>query len=319
MRPTPPPHGGRYPTPIPFPDHSEYWDHYQVAQLADAIEAVSNEIYIKALRELGWESEEHQYLLSLLYEVATRAQVYSTAVEFSHNVYQDTLFELFNLEEAVNQAAPEMLCGTLSAELREKFGLVKYYVEELLWQYRVDGYYDNNGPWANPPGVRPASLATSLDQSVVVLGTENFFQNEAEVLACQNFRFRWSKPHQEHVWDLFQKGQETWADQLVIRGRSNGLVGRNGIAGISEILVNYLDGSQENLVDIAKHIRHPNLTHNGQLKLANEQDEIALPLDSRKWVESIRIRADSWISPDQDVELGLSLIQDRRMNLNPRL
>ncbi len=295
--------------PVRFPNYGDYWDRQEIEQLADSLEVLSSRLYTEAERELSADTAWNNQALSLMYDVTLAAQIYSDAVEQSRNVYSDTLYELFNLEEAITLATAHILCGDLSPRIRNSFSQMKYYVAELLWQYRVD---ENSrvtpmtSPELSSQSFTPASRSVSTFRNPVL---EN---SDGETLACQDYSFRWARPHDEVYWAVADTNIGLNATSLIVATPgTSGRVGRNGIAGISDLVVYYSDGTTEDLVLLAEELRDNHLYKDG-LRLTDERDRIELPLDSSKQVEAITMTADSWIAPEIDVPLMLTLKGDAR-------
>jgi hypothetical protein len=293
--------------PIRYPINDGYWDQYDIAQTADMIEILATRIYMLAERELANQTEWNDRALSNLYDVVQAAQFYSSAVQQSRNVYTDTLNELFNLEETINVAASQILCGPISRQLRDNFANMKYYVSELLWQYRIDPTYaDARGRMS---AVGQQKLQANVQLQVAMANESLIEQNFENILTCQNYNFRWSKPHYDAVWNVAADNDRVMASALTIQGRGLlGHKGKTGIAGISQLVVTYTDGRAENLIVTAKLNRDPHVAKNGSLKLVSDADRIVIPLDLRRAVESVYVKADSWVSLREDVALSFALI-----------
>jgi hypothetical protein len=280
--------------------------------LADTLEQLSYSLYAISLQELSAPTPWNQETISLLYDLVYAAQTYNDAVTASRNVYADTLYELFNLEDAVNQAATRVLCGPVSPRIRDNFIQLKYYVEELLYQYRLDPTYDNGvAPLAGIIGGAAAGASSQMQSAFAASALGNL-----DIMACDSFSFRWAKPHDEVYWDIGLQNAQLTADQLVVGASStNGRRGTNGIAGITSLNVYYTDGTAVDLVAQARYQRDPHVHTNGQLRLINDLDSITLPLDPRRSVETVYMKADSWLAPDMPVELSMSLA--RKSSVRP--
>src|SRR5690606_17688799 len=158
----------------------------------------------------------------------------------------------FNLEEAIALASARVLCGPVSAVIRDNIAQMKYYVAELLWQYRLDPAYDNmtlagllDGGVANGTNANDiAWVSTDWENtSVAVLMGE---WTEGDILACEANSFRWSKPHDEVYWDIGLQNSMVYADKISISTiNTKGRRGTNGVAGITSLWVYYADGSSE--------------------------------------------------------------------------
>ena len=100
------------------------------------MEALSQRLYEEAEYEMDGHDDWSNQALSALYDVSIAAQVYSDALDRkSLNYINETLYELFNLEEAVNEASTYFDSYLVSDYLRENFKYLQYHVQELLYQY----------------------------------------------------------------------------------------------------------------------------------------------------------------------------------------
>lgn len=115
----------------------DFFDRLQVLELQDALEAIAHEVHALSARELVSAAKGRE-TVSAMYDVVVAAQIFTDALARTANPYRDTLYELFNLEEAVRIAELSMTSAPLSSTARNNFAEIKYYVSELLWQYRLD-------------------------------------------------------------------------------------------------------------------------------------------------------------------------------------
>jgi hypothetical protein len=294
-RPLPPP-PPRYViiAPFPYPDYADYWDVDDIYQMAAWVETYAFRIYEAMRPELSAPTPWNLETLSAMYDVVEASRIYFDAVDRSVNVYRDTIYELFYLEETVRIAQVRVLCGPLSEYVRDNFNQMKYFVDELLWQYRLD-FND-----------QVFTLNSTLD-------VNRDFDVDEDIVACESYNFPWPKPHRSVYWDL--RGSEGFvrADTLVLSSLNAGHEqGRSGVARISSLVVDYSDGSREDLIARARTHRDPHFNHKGELILGSPTDQIFIPINSFKDIKGIAITADSWIAASIDAVLSLALVRDGR-------
>ncbi|MGE3387273.1 MAG: hypothetical protein AB7K41_11140 [Bdellovibrionales bacterium] len=283
--------------PLPFPDDGHYWDNDNIYEIAALVESLTYNVYTAALQDLNEPDAWNQETLGLLYDVVEAARIYFDAVRVAPNVTRDTLFELFNLEDAVKAVAPRILCGPLSAYVRDNFGQVKYYIDELLWQYRLDPHYSSI-----------TNNTFGVLQDLVTAETAGFALDNDELLTCESFSFPWSKPHREVYWDLSQSDSTAMADTLVVGVlNAQDQKGKNGVGALSRAVVYYMDGTSEDLLLNARRRADPHVRPSGQLLLVDSADRLYLPLDPNRPIMGIDVVADSWISPNVDAVLSFAL------------
>ena len=124
--------------------------------------------------------------------------------------------------------------------------------------------------------------------------------------ACMQVGFKWSKPHRKVLWNFSERDQPLNANVLSLRAiNTEGKRGKNGVAGISSLVVFYASGLQEDMIDYAHESGHmrDHIARNGHLFLKNEADEIRLPVRPNDPVVGVYMKADSWIAPRTPVFL----------------
>ncbi len=123
--------------PIPYPIYYDrYWSWAEINQAAGALENHSQNFYEQAERELWQNSPWNNEALNAFYDMVEAAQIYNDALDrYSYN-YRDTLYELFNLEEKMNEAKVYVNSGYLNRDLVNSFSWIEYHVQQLLWNYR---------------------------------------------------------------------------------------------------------------------------------------------------------------------------------------
>src|SRR5690606_23201562 len=155
---------------------------------------------------------------------------------------------LFNLEEAVALASARVLCGPVSAVIRDNIAHMKYYVAELLWQYRLDPAYEMAFAGLIDSGAvgmaTPDMDWTSTDWETMPIPALMGEWAEGDILACEANSFRWSKPHDEVYWDIGLENAMVYADKISISTiNTRGRRGKNGVAGITSLWIYYADGT----------------------------------------------------------------------------
>ncbi len=270
-----------------WPSTSRRWNINDVVNVADNLEAEFAHIY-----NMVYDGRfGNTVLAQKAYELWHAAQVYSDAVEFYNSSFHFTVYELFNLEEKVLAFGQELNRYAGYSRLKSHFNISRFYVNELLWQYRqqlgpIDQWrdrIDEDDSWRNNPSDEWGDVGESDSYN--------------------SFYFWWAKPHRMATWSLEASSR---IDTLTIEvGDVGGLRGKNGVAGISHIILKYADGSEYDLVQTS----HNNYSNRSdQLVLENEGDflQVVNP-NPNLLVSSIEIQADSWVSPDVDVELVVNL------------
>ncbi len=316
---------------VPYPNDGNYYDQYNVLDMATNVENLAFQIYQVAQVELQDQTDWNLETLSELYDVTTAAQNYLSAVNASSNVFVDTIDQLFSLEDLVNKAGARILCAPVSSKLRDNFSQLKYYVQELLWQYRLDTSYSrrsissatlsssmdsatnagsnmSTGTSSDISGATPdMSAASAFDQPSDMSAAADLAN--ADILSCDASSFQYSRPYQEVTFDITaaSNNQTVAADTLSIGALSTrGLRGTNGIGGIVALIVTYSDGTQDDMIQVAASLGDQHF-RKGQLVLNNDQDRIDLPVNTQKSVESIYVMADSFIAQTVPVNLTFAL------------
>lgn len=287
--------------PLPYPDHNDYWDADDIYQIAAWVETYAYRVYSAMREELSRPTEWNLETLSLMYDVVVASRIYFDAVASQPDRYRDTLYELFNLEDAVNAVAGRVLCGPMPEFIRDNFTQVRYYVDELLWQYRLEV----------GDSVYAVTSASGETAHFAVIQSEFRDLGGEQIVACESYGFPWPKPHRSVVWDLRGRAEFMRADTLVI-GSLNAAAepGRGGIARLSALVVTYADGRRDDLIARARARRDDHFNSKGELILATPRDQINIPLDANREIESIFVVADSWIAADVDAVLSFALVRE---------
>ncbi len=294
--------------PYEYPPSNDYWDRYDIAELADAMEALSVELYQMTADELQEPTQWNQETLSLMYDVVVAAQVYSDTVDASTDVYRDSLYALFNLEDAMSAVSGRILCGDISLRIQENFSQMRYYVDELLWQYRLDPSYGTDTATFS---LNTLNMSSSQADTSGYEPMDGLQETVFGTLACTSGSFRWPKPHDTMEWAVEERNSQLQAGSIVIQAvDTEGRRGKNGVAGIEELTVTYTDGSRTNLIQVATDLRDSHVYGAGKLRLEDDFDQLVLPLDSTRAVATVRVTADSWIAADTPVTLSVSLTQE---------
>ncbi len=261
---------------IEWPDtREETWNYGEIIDVADNIERTSLAIFEEAERLLTTREPWNDNALSALYDLSDAAQVYSDALATKPTHLEETLNELFNLEEAFTAAKLYIQDARIPTNLKENFNYAEYYLQEVMWTYRQDlGDLDN---------------------------LRDVYDDLSDVMS-----FRWSSPHDYKVWTL--GSDVSYARALTITNvNSYGRKGSNGVMGISQLYVVYEDGTSQDVVADLQGQRDSHADVNGQLALRSSTDRIRVTLKTYVRVARIEVQADSWIAPDVNAQLLLSL------------
>jgi hypothetical protein len=185
---------------------------------------------------------------------------------------------------------------------------MRYYVDELLWQYRLDPSYGTDTATFS---LNSLNMSSSQADTSGYEPMDGLQETVFGTLACTSGSFRWPKPHDTMEWSVEERNSQLQAGSIVIQAvDTEGRRGKNGVAGIEELTVTYTDGSRTNLIQVATDLRDSHVYGAGKLRLEDDFDQLVLPLDSTRAVATVRITADSWIAADTPVTLSVSLTQE---------
>ena len=127
-------------------------------------------------------------------------------------------------------------------------------------------------------------------------------------MACVLMKFQWAKPHNEFYIPMLEPISTDEANFLTLQSLfTEGRKGRTGTAGLSTLIVEYADGTREDLMVIGREIFPEKVARNGQLYFTEEYDYMDFPLEPGKMITAIIIKADSWIAPGTDAFLSMEL------------
>jgi hypothetical protein len=298
---------------VPYPNDA-YYDRYNVLDMATNIENLAFQIYSIAQNELRDSTDWNLETLSELYDVTTAAQYYLNAVEVSPNIFVTTIDQLFSLEDIVNRAGNRVICGNVSRQLRDNFNLLKYFVQELLWQYRLDPAYgglrsDFSARMSIGPALPQTALATvshwaestSVPMQALNDGT-NF-----ETLSCHLSSFGTTGGSTETFEVISNMNDQTLsADNLQIIVQSDiRYSSRSALGAITALVVKYADGTQDDLIDEARYYNDRHYS-DGRLIVGEYEDPLLLGVNPQKSVESIFVMAMSYDSA-QPLRLAFAL------------
>jgi hypothetical protein len=112
------------------------WDYAQVEIVAENLEDASRRVY-DTLMDSNMDPQYQQQLAEVFGSLVNAAWNYNESVINSID-WNDSLDDLFYLDEQL-QAAEETLNGySEEYRVRDDMALLRYYVNELLWQYHAN-------------------------------------------------------------------------------------------------------------------------------------------------------------------------------------
>ncbi len=273
--------------PSRWPNTSDRWSVYQIINVADNLETKFEHIYNMVANQYGRSSS----IATKAYALWSAAQVYSDCVEFYNGNLHFSLYELYNLEEAASNFESELNRYGSSSSVHRHFNVGKFFINELLWQYRQQiGHIDT---WRDQINEGDSWRQDANDE----------WDDVNDTYSSKSFYFWWTKPHRVATWTL---DTPTTLSSISLEAvNTNGLRGKNGVAGISEILLIYTDGSELNIVS-RSHEKYSQ--RSGQLVLRDQGDflEVYNPNPNLK-VREIQIKADSWVAPEVDVDIQVNI------------
>jgi hypothetical protein len=123
----------------PMPPVS-YWDYYQVELIAHNLEDISHRVYATMSHpSVPYANPSYRpRLMASLGELIGAAMNYVEAVEESYD-WSGSLHDLFYLDERLSHAENTLSGFSQAYRVQNEMRLFRYYVNELLWQYRY--YY----------------------------------------------------------------------------------------------------------------------------------------------------------------------------------
>ena len=76
-------------------------------------------------------------LLSAMYDITEASQLLADAVQENYGDLQSSIYQLFHLEAQVLAAEKYIQNPRVSNYIQENFRMLKFYVDDLLWNYKV--------------------------------------------------------------------------------------------------------------------------------------------------------------------------------------
>ncbi len=122
----------------PMPDMNTI-QYSNVENIATNLEYLSSEVYgvMADVVQTSPNKEYAQRLTRVLGQLADAAENFTDAVD-EGSYYEDSLYDLFHLEEQVNLATTTLSGYSQEYRVSEEMNALRYYVQELLYIYRIN-------------------------------------------------------------------------------------------------------------------------------------------------------------------------------------
>lgn len=120
--------------PMPAPG---MWNYYDVDVVSDNLEYLSRDVYnVMAPVSYSTPNQEYGYRLrDVLARLSNAAENFNDSVDRTYD-WSDSLYDLFYLESVLSETEQTLSGYSQSYRVQSQISSMRYYVNELLWQYR---------------------------------------------------------------------------------------------------------------------------------------------------------------------------------------
>tara|TARA_Y100000780_G_scaffold231697_1_gene258155 strand:+ start:6509 stop:7954 length:1446 start_codon:yes stop_codon:yes gene_type:complete len=123
-------------TPIDYPEQDE-WTFEDIQKVAYDAENLAHELYQILEEDSAVDDQFERELLSAMYDITEASQLLADAVQENYGDLQSSIYQLFHLEAQVLAAEKYIQNPRVSNYIQENFRMLKFYVDDLLWNYKV--------------------------------------------------------------------------------------------------------------------------------------------------------------------------------------
>lgn len=119
-----------------------YWSYSELDIISDNLEYLSRDVYT-TMSQVAPLTPNREYafrLMNVLGQLVNAAENYNDAVADSYD-WSDSLYDLFNLDAALTTAETTLDGYSQAYRVDNEIRSLRYYVNELLWNYRQNYYY----------------------------------------------------------------------------------------------------------------------------------------------------------------------------------
>ena len=121
-------------TPIDYPEQDE-WTFEDIQKVAYDAENLAHELYQILEEDSAVDDQFERELLSAMYDITEASQLLADAVQENYGDLQSSIYQLFHLEAQVLAAEKYIQNPRVSNYIQENFRMLKFYVDDLLWNY----------------------------------------------------------------------------------------------------------------------------------------------------------------------------------------
>ncbi|PIS10876.1 MAG: hypothetical protein COT73_06905 [Bdellovibrio sp. CG10_big_fil_rev_8_21_14_0_10_47_8] len=122
-----------------MPDTNHDWTYQEIESVAVNLEYLSRQVY-NTMSEAVYDNPNHEYaerMPRVLAELVDAAENFTDSV-YDHTDYSDDIYDLFYLDSQLTLAETTLDGYSKSYLVDSQMRSLRYYVNELLWNYRIN-------------------------------------------------------------------------------------------------------------------------------------------------------------------------------------